>query len=271
MIHSLVLAALVAASPAPSASPTPVPDPCGSLSSIVTRPTFTTSVCTVQPHGILLESGYANTVTTGNGPSNAASYPQAFLRIGTGDPHLEWNVSPYTFDRTNASGVVSSGYGDVFAGIKAELGYTAKAVWGVNASLSLPTGSAGYTAGGPGYTANFNWTYTLNDTFSLAGTAGFNDLAGYDALGTPGRYFTFDPTLALFVSLPNQTELFAEGAYFTSAGPGLGAKSTFDVGYERDLSNNVQFDVEYGFTPTPVNGQRSSYVGTGLSFLFGVP
>jgi hypothetical protein len=264
-----VILATLAVAPSPSPSPTPIPYPCSSLSAIVTRPTVTTSVCTVQPQTALIESGWQNLVATGNGAGYTASYPQAFVRVGTGDPNLEWNVSVPTYEKTNAGGSIVTGWSDVSGGIKYVLGYNAKAAWGVNAAFSMPTGGSSFTAGGPGYTGNFNWTYTLNGTFSLAGTLGFNDLAGYRTDGLPGRYFAFAPSLGLFASLPNNTELFAEYAYSSAAGPGIGGKSTIDAGIERDLSPNVQFDLEYGFSPTPVNGTRTTYTGAGLSFLFG--
>jgi hypothetical protein len=268
---TLAAIAALAAAPSPSPSPTPITDPCASLSSIVTRPTFTTSVCTVQPRGILLENGVQNTVATGTGAGYTAAYPQTFVRVGTGDPHVEWNLTPPTYLRSNSAGMVTGGYGDVSLGLKAELGYNARAAWGANAAVSFPMGSQAFTAGGTGYTANFNWTYTVNPVISLAGTLGFDALAGYDANGNAGRYFAIEPTLAVFASLPNDTELFAEYAYFSSSGVGIGGKGTIDVGYERDLSPNVQFDLEYGFTPTPVNGQRSTYTGAGVSFLIGAP
>jgi hypothetical protein len=85
-----------AASPAPSPSPTPSApsDPCGSILSIVTRPTVTTSVCTVRPHDVLIESGYTNTQTAGARGGTTVAYPHAYLRFGTSDPRLEFDVTP---------------------------------------------------------------------------------------------------------------------------------------------------------------------------------
>jgi len=58
-----------------------------------------------------------------------------------------------------------------------------------------------------------------------------------------------------------------EYAYFSHGGPGLPAKSIVDFAYQRDFGPNVQHDVEYGFEPTTLNGQRLHYVGAGLSFM----
>jgi len=56
-------------------------------------------------------------------------------------------------------------------------------------------------------------------------------------------------------------------AYFSRAGVGLAAKSLIDLGYIRDFTPNTQFDIEYGFSPTVVAGQRQHYAGFGLSFM----
>src|SRR5579872_7013229 len=76
-------------SPAPAAAPTPPADPCGSLLSIVNRPTVTTGVCTVRTGHFDVETGYANTTTSGTGGGSSANYPQPLIRIGTANPHFD--------------------------------------------------------------------------------------------------------------------------------------------------------------------------------------
>ena len=92
MILTLAVAALIAqASPAVSASPSPSPspsapsDPCGSILSIVNRPTVTTGVCTVRPGSFDVETGYTNTTATGPGGGSAVIFPQALVRAMDGD------------------------------------------------------------------------------------------------------------------------------------------------------------------------------------------
>ncbi len=267
IILASLLAAALAASPSPSPSPSPPSDPCGSILSIVTRPTVTTGVCTVRAHKVLLENGYTNTTVTGPGGGQSVSYPQSFLRIGTGDSHLEFAISPPSSNASSVGGAAVGGTSDVNFGAKYELGYNANAVWGVNAQVSTPSGSRAFTAGGAQYTGNFNWGYTLNSEFSLAGTLGFNSLAGYNASGDVAHYFAFIPSMELEASLPANSQLFAEYAYFTQAGVGLGSRSLFDFGYQKDIGPHVQFDVEYGIQPTVLNGQQVHYVGAGLSFM----
>jgi len=270
VIASLVLAALTAAaSPSPSPSPTPSAqaDPCGSILSIVTRPTVTTGVCTVRPRHVLIETGYTNTTTTGSGGGETSTYPQAFLRLGTGDPHLEYDFTPPSATASSVGGTSVAGTSDMNFGVKDELGYTAAASWGVNAQVSIPSGSRAFTAGGAQYTGNFNWSYTLDSEFSLAGTFGFNDLAGYGGNGAVQHYFAFIPSLELEAALPASSQFFVEYAYFTQAGIGLGPRSVIDFGLQKDLGTHWQIDVEGGIQPTVLNDQKAHYIGAGLAFM----
>ncbi len=258
------------ASVAPSASATPSApsDPCGSLLSIVNRPTFGTGVCTVRTGHADLENGYTNLVTTGPGGGNTATYPQSLLRIGTVDPHLDVEVGPISDNHSSVGGAFAGGMSDLAIGAKYELGYTSNADWGVNAVVTIPTGATAFSAGNAQYTGNFNWAYTVNSEFALSGTLGFNAFSAYVSAGVPQSYFAFTPTLELSAALPGgPSQISAEYAYFSKAGPTLGSKSFVDFVYQRDFGQHVQFDVEYGFSPTLLLGQKQHYVGAGLSFM----
>jgi hypothetical protein len=254
-------------SPSPSASPAAVSDPCGSIISIVTRPTVTTSVCTVRPRKALIETGYTNTTVTGAAGGTSVSYPQALIRIGSGDPRLEYDLIPPSANVSSIGGTVARGASDLGFGLKSELGYTSAASWGVNAYATLPTGAPAFTAGSAQYTANFNGAYTLNPTLSLAGTVGYNSLAGTNANNQLRRFSSIIPSLTLSASYPANSEFFVEYVYFSQAGPGLGSRTVIDYGFIRDLGPHVQVDVEAGVQPTAVNGQRAHYVGAGLSLM----
>ena len=81
-------------------------------------------------------------------------------------------------------------------------------------------------------------------------------------------YFAFTPTLEFAAALPGgPSQVAAEYAYFSQAGPNLGSKSFVDFVYQRDFGTHVQFDVEYGFSLTLPGAQRQHYVGAGLSFM----
>jgi len=254
-------------SPAASATPSAPSDPCGSILSIVNRPTVTTGVCTVRTGHFDVETGYTNTTTTGTGGGSGVNYPQPLIRIGTADPHFDLELGPPSYETTSAGGPRASGSSDVNLGAKYELGYTANADWGLNGVVTFPTGTGAFTAGNAQFTGNFNWGYTVNSVFGLAGTLSFNALSGLNAAGAAQSYFAFIPSLEATASLPGPSEFFGEYAYFSQAGVGLGGKSLLDFGYARDLGNHLQLDVEYGFSPTQLDGQTQHYVGAGLSFM----
>jgi hypothetical protein len=257
------------APPGPSVSPSPSPpsDPCSSILSIVNRPTFGTGVCTVRTGQFLIENGYTNTTTTGFGGGNTALYPQSLLRFGTSDAHLDLEFGAPSEERSSVGGPAIGGATDLSLGAKYELGYTSNFLWGVNAVVTVPSGSAAFTAGNAQFTGNFNWGYTINSVLGLAGTMGVNAFSATNSGGVPQSYFAFMPSLEVTAGLPGPSQLAAEYAYFSSAGPNEGGKSWFDFVYARDLGSHVQVDVEYGFSPTLINGQKQDYVGAGVSFM----
>jgi hypothetical protein len=258
------------ASPVASPSPTPSApsDPCGSLLSIVNRPTVTTGVCTVRTGHALLENGYTNTTTTGTGGGSSALYPQSVLRVGTFDPHLDFEFGFPSVETSSVGQSRITGSTDISLATKYELGYSSNADWGIYGAVTMPTGSKAFTAGNAQFTGDLNGAYTINSELSLAGGLSFNALSGANAAGLAQSYFAFIPSLELSAALPGgPSQISAEYAYFSATGPGLGAKSLIDFVYQRDFGNHVQFDVEYGFSPTVVNGQKQHYVGAGLSFM----
>ncbi|MBV8498849.1 MAG: hypothetical protein JO003_06320 [Candidatus Eremiobacteraeota bacterium] len=265
-------AALAQTAPAPTTSPAPTPsapgDPCGSILSIVNRPTVTTGVCTVRTGHFDLENGYTNTTTSGTGGGSNANYPQSLLRIGTADPHLDLEFGFPSYETSSVGQPTVTGSSDVSLATKYELGYSSSADWGVYGAITYPTGSKAFTAGNAQFTGDFNGSYTINSEFSLAGTLSFNALSGANAVGAAQSYFAFIPSLELSAALPGgPSQISAEYAYFSAAGPGLGSKSLIDFVYQRDFGNHVQFDAEYGFSPTVINGQKQHYIGAGLSFM----
>lgn len=270
-LFTMVLLLVAQATPPPSPSPAAkagVTDPCGSIISIVSRPTVATSVCTVRSYHVLVENGYTNTVTTGPAGGVTVAYPQSVVRIGTMVPHLEIAIAPPSGNRSSVGGATVEGTSDVNFGLKYEAGYTAKALWGFNAQVSAATGSTAFTSGGTQYTLNANWGYTLNAVFGLAGTFGYNWLTAFDGSGRVERFSSFAPSFVVTAALPASSQFFFEDAYFTHAGLGLGEKNLVDTGIVHDFGPNVQFDAEYGFAPTPLNGQRQHYAGAGLAIMF---
>jgi hypothetical protein len=253
----------------PSPSPPPgVSDPCGSILSIVNRPTVTTGTCTVRTGHFDLEDGYTNTTITGLGGGTSVNYPQSLIRLGTADPHFDLEFGPPSLQTSTAGEPRVTGSSDVNLGAKYELGYSTRWLYGVNGEATFPTGSQAFTAGGTQFTGNFNWGYTVNSIIGLDGSFSFNSLSGFDAAHNAQSYFAFVPSLEVTASLPGPAEFFGEYAYFSQAGVGLGSKSLLDFGYVRDLGEHLQLDVEYGFSPTLLDGQKEHYIGAGASLMF---
>lgn len=268
MFFAAVAVIVALASPSPSPAPSAPSDPCGSLLSIVNRPTVSTGVCTVRTGHFDLENGYTNTTTTGIGGGSTAVYPQSLLRIGTADPHLDFEFGFPSYGTTSVGGPAITGSTDVSLATKYELGYSANALWGVYGAITYPTGSTAFSAGNAQFTGDFDFGYTINSEFGLAGTLGFNALSGLNSGGAAQSYFAFIPSLEFTAALPGgPSQLAAEYAYFSATGPGLPGKSLIDFVYQRDFGSHVQFDVEYGFSPNVINGQSQHYVGAGLSFM----
>jgi hypothetical protein len=234
----------------------------------VNRPTVTTGVCTVRTGHFDLENGYTNTTTSGAAGGSSSSYPQSLLRVGTADPHLDFEFGFPSYATSSVGQPTMTGASDVSLGTKYELGYSSNADWGFYGAITYPTGSKAFSAGNAQFTGDFDWGYTIDSEFSLAGGLSFNALSARNAGGAAQSYFAFVPSLELSAALPGgPSQLSAEYAYFSAAGPQLGSKSLVDFVYQRDLSNHLQLDVEYGFSPTVINGQKQHYVGAGLSFM----
>jgi hypothetical protein len=267
MIHVLAAAVLLAASPTPSASPTPLPIPCGPIITVVSRPTITNAVCTVGPGKVLVENGWSNTVTTGPGGGNTASYPQSLLKLGTNNPRLDFELGLPNIIRTTVGGAYTAGVTDVTFGAKAVLGYSSKAVWGVAGLISAPSGDNAFTAGESTYTLGGNWSYTLTPLFALAGTVNFNALAGPDATGTTRRFSSISPSIVFSAAPSATTSIYFEYAYTSHVGYNLPGRTTLDYGISHDLGPHIQIDVEGGWAPTLIFGQRQHYVGAGISVM----
>ncbi len=260
--------AVPSASPSPSPTPSAPSDPCGSILSIVNRPTVSTGVCTVRTGHFDVENGYTNTSTTGVAGGSNAVYPQSLVRIGTADPHLDFEFGLPSYETSSVGQPTLTGSSDVSLATKYELGYSSKADWGAYGAITYPTGSRAFTAGNAQFTGDFDWGYTINSEFSLAGTLSFNALSAANSGGVAQSYFAFIPSLELSAGLPGgPSQISAEYAYYSAAGPGFRSKSLIDFVYQRDFGSHLQFDVEYGFSPTLVNGQKQHYVGAGLSFM----
>jgi hypothetical protein len=254
--------------PAANASPSAALSyPCTNINAYATRPSVSTSACAVQPGQFAVETGYTLTATTGAGANSTASFPQMFIHTGIG-PRIEFGLTPPSIQITNDGVTRTSGPSDLGFGLKATVGYSSRAVYGVGASMTVPTGSAAFTNGADTYALIINGSYTLTSRFSLFGTAGIDSLAGPDANGNLVRFGSFIPSIGATYSLPSNWFFYAEGASFGKVAPNAGSRGLIDYGVQK-LCGRVQFDASAGNALNVVSGSRLHYVGFGVSALFG--
>jgi hypothetical protein len=232
-------------------------DPCTSLSNVVTRPTVTNSVCTVEPNHVLLEAGYTNlTWAAGNGSS--VTYPQAFIRVGTSVKGLEAELQLPSENRAGSQ----HGVGDLGGGLKYLIGYSPRMQYGAQVNLTAPTGDAAFSAGASQSTFSLNGSLALSPNISLTSTQAFASLASGGV-----RYGSYIPSLVLSLSLPHATSLFAEYAAFTNAlGPGTATRSQGILGVSHDVGSRLQLDLEGITSPTKATGSYTG-MGFGVSYL----
>ncbi len=258
----------VCAQGGPSSAPTPSgpPDPCASLSTLVSRPTFSTAACAVKRSDLLIETGYTNATTSGDGASSLVTYPQANLRVGVGR-NLEFDLNPQSLARLS---VVPRAVGttDGAIGAKFEFGYTSKLLYGVNVLYTLATGTAAFSGNGDGILANLNADLTLSPALSLFGTLGYNEQSA-GSVTVPARYHDFQPSIGASLSLPQSFSVFLEGFNQSSTGPGLAGRSGFDTGFERNFGSRLQLDFNYFDYLGVQNGGHLHSIGFGAAYLIG--
>jgi hypothetical protein len=232
-------------------------DPCLSLSNVVTRPTVTNSVCTVEQNHVLIETGYTNlSSTVGNG--NTVTYPQALLRIGTSVKHLEAEIQ---IPSENRSGGIH-GIGDVSGGLKYFVGYSPRMQYGIQANFTAPTGDSQFTAGASQSTIALNGSLALSPVFTLQSTQAFT-AAAFAGI----RYGTYTPSFVLSAALPHATSIFGEYAAFTNAlGPNTGTRNQEILGVSHDIGSRLQLDLEGMNSSTKSTGKFTG-MGFGVSYM----
>lgn len=287
MIRLLIAAALVALpgaalaqatpAPTPAASAAPATDICSSgLSAVVSRPTATTSVCTVKPNQILIESGFqSQTVTVTGGSYTYQTFPTATIRVGTVVPHLELQVLTPSVIRNQGQSLSS----DLGVGAKWQVVSEPTFSWGVSAIATAPTGTnPALNPQGLGSATDATYIYNLDFEGSLGKVFGYGAGISSQSLVVPTgtgttRYFSVLPSLDITAALPASWTLVGEIYYQTNGeGPNTPTHTWFDAAILKDIGK-AQFDVNYGvsngvqlFAGAPYI--RRHYIGAGISYLF---
>jgi hypothetical protein len=255
-----------APTPTPTAAPAGVSDPCTSMSSLVSRPSFSTAACAVKPHDLLLETGYTNTTASGHGGASTISFPQASMRVGIGR-NLEFDLDPASYERTSTVPKIS-GLSDTSLGLKYEFGYTSRFVYGVNALVTTNSGSAAFSGNGAGLLANLNAAFTVSPAVGLFATVGYNAQSA-GTVTVPARFNGIDPSLGASVSLPQGFIAYVEGFGQSSTGPGLGGRYGVDGGFQKDVGSRLQLDINYYDFLGIQGGMHLHSIGFGAAYLIG--
>ncbi|MDQ2907824.1 MAG: transporter [Candidatus Eremiobacteraeota bacterium] len=271
-VAMLLMPREAAAEPAPIPNPSASPeaaasDPCAALSSLVSRPTFSTAACAVKRGDLLLENGYTNLVSSGAGASALVTFPQTNMRVGLGR-NVEFDLNPPSLGYLSGA-PRRVGITDGALGFKYEIGYSSRLLYGINALYTLPVGSPDvFSSNGDGILVNLNGALTLSPAIGLSATVGYNAQNG-GTLAAPARYHDFQPSLGASVSLPQSISVFAEAFDQSATAPGLGGRFGYDTGFEKDVGSRLQLDFNYFDYFAVQNGQHQHSLGFGASYLIG--
>ena len=251
--------------PSPGAgAKTAANDPCGGpgrLLATLNRPTVGFSACAVPPGSIVLENGYQNQSQGGSSPNVSTFIGQGFQRIGIAQ-HVELDIVGPNYNRSRTGSALATGYSDLGLGFKYQLPQNGRFTYGVDGLFTAATGSGGFSAGGPTQTVNLDIAYSASPAVGFATT-----LAGVSSsILTPGggeRFGYFFPSVVVTAQIPNYYQFYAELVGQTKLGPEQGGRIFTDFGVQKLLGPNLELDVEYGISFTPVGGSRFNYIGAG--------
>lgn len=236
------------------------------------RPDFTESSTTVGRGVVQLEMGYlfVESDEAGGDRIRAHAYPNSLLRVGLFRDWFEIRLGWLILDeRTSGGGqrVSTVGSEDLYLGTK--LALTEQCGWRPEMSLILqmtvPTGSAPYTANrvlGGGV-----WVYSaaINDHWSVGGQTQLNQqIDSVDHV-----YIEFGQSAVTGVSLTEKIGCFVEWfALLPHSAVAADAEPVhfLDGGFTYLVNNNLQLDLSAG---VGLNDDASDYfLGTGLSARF---
>lgn len=241
------------------------PDPCSgdqALYALLNRPVGS-SACAVPRSSTIIETGYDSEVASSS--EQNASYPQASVRYGL-MRHLEINVLAPSYQRQHIDGIApTSGFGDFGAGVKFELGHSARTALGIDADLTVPSGKRAFSSGLPTATFNFNFAYSLSPNIGISGTFGMNSSSSISTENVPLRFFAANPAVGISDQLGHGFALFGDVSATTSTALGHRGKVSLDGGLQRLISPNIEIDLEVGRS---ASSESTSHVfGLGAGFL----
>ena len=219
------------------------------------RPAFTDSSVVVPKASLQLESGFLETTTLGQ---RSFDLPEALLRLGVGEKtELRFSVPDYYQNFSTAAGF-GSGWGDLMAGIKQQLGPLHGFDWSLVVALSFPTGAHLITSHGYDPDVQLPWSRKLSDSWTAAGM-----LSVYWPTQGTSRNTTGQATFFIDRQLTKLWDGFVEyiGDFPQSGGP----QHILHVGTAYKLNPHQQLDFHVGVGLSPA--APSHFIGFGYSIV----
>ncbi len=223
---------------------------------ITDRPDFTESTEAVPIGRFQLEMGYTFTYDKEDDVKTSShTAPEFLLRIGLAEDfelRLIWEGYSYEFTafetRTRVGRPVdrddwSQGSNDFNIGFKYKLFEQDGLLphFGVIVGMSMPTGSAGFSAGDVEPEAVLLWAYDVTDDFSVAGNVGLFLLNDED-----DHFFQTSASLSLAYAITDRVGVYGEYFGFYPNAEHADAAHTLNGGVTYLVNNNVQLDWRAG-------------------------
>jgi Putative MetA-pathway of phenol degradation len=221
------------------------------------RPTFTNSSIVVPAGSLQSENGI---LVTNNLGQNIFDGPETLVRFGVATKtELRLTVPNYYYNLT-AGGGPGSGFGDMAAGVKQQLGPTPGG-FDVSATLflSFPTGAATVSSGGydPGLQAA--WSHPLSTNWTASGMFSF-----YAPTQGHSRNLTGESTIFLDRQLTGPWDVFVE--YVGDFPESGGSRQLLHFGTSLKLATRHQIDFHFGVGLS--SAAVGHFIGVGYSFRF---
>ena len=230
---------------------------------VTDRPDFTEASSVVGLGVGQLEIGY--TFTRESAGAQAHSFAEPLLRYGVFQEWLEFRAGWNYADET-ANGIGASGSEDLYLGFKIGLtpqeGILPEMAW--IPQMTVPTGSAAFTAEKilPGINLIYGWQ--LSDHLSMAGSTQFNRAVDK---GSDRTYTEWAQSWTFSLTLTDRCAAYTEWyAFFPHAADTARAEHYINGGWTILLSDDIQWDIRAG---KGLNGRADDFfIGTGLSLRF---
>jgi hypothetical protein len=229
--------------------------PNSTVTIVTDRPAVAESSIVVPQGAFQAENGLQITDTDGN---NVVDLPETNLRYGLlAKTELRFEVPDYYFNLPFGSSN-TSGFGDLAAGVKQQLG----PIHGFDVSaivfVSFPTGANRISSHGYDPGLQLPWSRSLSANWTLAGQVAF-----YWPTVGPQRNFTGQTAIYLDRQLTKPWDAFVEYAGNFPDRGGTQQILHFGTAYKLTPHQQIDFHVAVGLT----NAAPHAYVGFGYSFL----